>query len=326
MALTVDGLVSRRELATRVVAGETGLDRLIAWAHVCELPDPWRWVGEGDLLMTTGLGIPPQSEAQVEYVERLAAVGAAGVALGENMNAPPLQPQMLQAADRHRLPLLLTRYEIPFIALARAVADASAEARLARIAQTERVYEVLRRASADEADLADLIGSLEAVVECRLFVVDPATGRSLVRGVTVPAPLVEAVLHWFPGNEQESPTPLGVSDSQAVGVLLPPPGPRLCWRGLPDPLPDDTVLRHLAAVTALHQARLFAERERTLRVGATLLAALLDQRIGHSAAHAPSSPRQDCPPPTSYWVSARSATGPIRTCCTTSSAKRQCPT
>ena len=171
--------------------------------------------------MTTGLGIPPQSEAQVEYVERLAAVGAAGVALGENMNAPPLQPQMLQAADRHRLPLLLTRYEIPFIALARAVADASAEARLARIAQTERVYEVLRRASADEADLADLIGSLEAVVECRLFVVDPATGRSLVRGVTVPAPLVEAVLHWFPGNGQESPTPLGVSDSQAVGVLLP---------------------------------------------------------------------------------------------------------
>ncbi len=284
MALTVEQLVADPELATRVIAGAAGLARTIQWAHVCELAEPWQWVGAGDLLMTTGLGIPSSAGQQAAYVERLAAVGAAGVALGEDMNAPPLHQQMLAAADAHGLPLLLTRYEIPFIALARAVAEASTEARLARIAQTERVYEVLRRGSADEVDLADLLGSLEAVVGCELFVVDPLTGRSVVRGTSIPAPLREAVLRWSPGEQEEPPARLAVPKGHASGVLLPTARPAAllaCSSGL---LPDDTVLRHLAAVTALHQTRLFAERERTLRVGATLLAALLDQRISAAAA------------------------------------------
>jgi purine catabolism regulator len=52
-------------------------------------------------------------------------------------------------------------------------------------------------------------------------------------------------------------------------------------------LPDATVLRHLAAATALHQTRLYAERERSLRVGASLLAQLLDQRVSPAGAREP---------------------------------------
>jgi len=285
MPLTVEQLVARSELATRMIAGADGVRRPIGWAHVCELHDPWRWLGDGDLLMTTGLGIPTPERAQVEYVERLAAAGAAGVAIGENMEAPPLHQRMLDSADQRGLPLMLTRYEIPFIALARAVAEANNEAHLARIQQTELVYEVLRRSSAEELDLVALLSSLEDVVGCELCVVDPSTARGLVRLDRLPAAVAEAVRGWSPGEQQEAPVTFEVSGFAAAAVVVPSPRPTVLVAWASDaPLPDSTVLRHMAAATALHQTRLFAERERSLRLGATLLAALLDQRISAAAA------------------------------------------
>ena len=288
MALTVDQLVARPDLDTRMIAGAAGGGRAIEWAHVCELPDPWHWVGAGDLLMTTGLGVPARVESQVEYVERLAGAGVVGVAVGQDMHAPPIERGMLDAADRLGLPLLITRRDIPFMALARAVADATAEAHLRRIDETERVYEVLRRSSTQDLDLSDLLHSLEGIVGCTLLVLDPSNARSLVPGTCVPDWLRDALQSWNPGAHEEVPATFEIPGVEAVGVVTMSPRPSVlvAWTSTGAP-PDSTVLRHIAAATALHQTRLYAERERSLRVGATLLAQLLDQRISAAAARGP---------------------------------------
>lgn len=288
MALTVAQLAGRIDLDTWFVAGESGADAVIEWAHVCELSDPWHWIGEGDLLMTTGLGVPQAAEAQVEYVERLAEVGVVGVAVGERMNAPPLHPRMLKAADRRGLPVLMTRRDIPFVALARAVAAANAEAHLARIDQTERVYEVLRRSSAEDLDLARLLDSLGDIVTCPLLLLDPTNGRSLVPGMSIPNELASALSTWRPGVLSELPATVELPGVNAVGIVTMTPRPALLIASAPSgALPDTTVLRHVAAATALHQTRLYADRERSLRLASSLLAQLLDQRISPAAARAP---------------------------------------
>jgi purine catabolism regulator len=204
------------------------------------------------------------------------------------MNAPPLHQQMYDAADAHELPLMLTRYEIPFIALARAVSDANSEAHLVRIEQTERVYEVLRRSSEEDFTLTALVRVLEGVVGCELFLVDPATGRSLVPDRRVPDDVAEAILRWTPQQDDETGAAiLDLPGQRSAGVVVPSPRSAvLVATSGSGPLPDPGVMRHLAAAAALHQTRLFAERERSLRVGATALAQLLDQRLGSSAARA----------------------------------------
>ncbi|WP_201343602.1 PucR family transcriptional regulator ligand-binding domain-containing protein, partial [Pseudomonas putida] len=58
MSHHVRDLIAHTELRSRLLSGAEGLDREVRWAHVCELPDPTEWLGEGDVLMTTGLGIP----------------------------------------------------------------------------------------------------------------------------------------------------------------------------------------------------------------------------------------------------------------------------
>src|ERR671939_1193134 len=117
MSITVRELIGIADLKTRVLAGAGGLDRKVTWAHVCELPDPTEWLGGGELVMTTGLGVPRRSRAQVAYVERIARAGLSGLMIGDQMCAPKLSARMLAAADELSLPVLLTSYEVPFSAV-----------------------------------------------------------------------------------------------------------------------------------------------------------------------------------------------------------------
>ncbi|BAU71803.1 PucR family transcriptional regulator ligand-binding domain-containing protein [Metapseudomonas furukawaii] len=72
MPLNLRDLLGLPERRSRLLSGAAGLDRPVRWAHVCELPDPTEWLGEGDLLMTTGLGTPATAEEQRRYLHRLA--------------------------------------------------------------------------------------------------------------------------------------------------------------------------------------------------------------------------------------------------------------
>lgn len=108
MAITVGQLLAIPGLGVSLIAGKAALDRPVLWAHVCELPDPWEWLGQGDLLMTIGLGIPADAKQQSEWVRSCATAGLVAVAIGDSAHAPPLTPEMLSCADEVGLPLLLT--------------------------------------------------------------------------------------------------------------------------------------------------------------------------------------------------------------------------
>ena len=89
------------------------------------------------------------------FVETLAAVGVSGIAIGEDMEAPPLSQDMLDAADRRELPLLFTAFEVPFIQISRTVAAASQGPEHLRLVKTVRIYDSVRAAgSAARAPLS----------------------------------------------------------------------------------------------------------------------------------------------------------------------------
>ena len=125
MTYTVAELLGDPELATISLTPGVGEQREITWAHVCELADPWNWLGDGAQVMTTGLGIPEGEDQQVDYVERWHAAGIAAVSIGEKMSAPPLSQGMLARAHELGFPVLETALHKPFVVLAQAVSYAN---------------------------------------------------------------------------------------------------------------------------------------------------------------------------------------------------------
>src|SRR5690348_13767331 len=55
--ITVEDLLRSPALQLRLIAGEAGVSRRVAWAHVSELEDPTPWLSGAELIMTTGMAL-----------------------------------------------------------------------------------------------------------------------------------------------------------------------------------------------------------------------------------------------------------------------------
>ena len=111
MPIAIRRLIEIPYLKLQLFAGSGGVDREIRWAHVSELPDPSEWLEPGTLVMSTGLGLPEEPEAQGAYIERLARAALGGLLIGEladeRIYAPPLTPRLVAVAEEHSFPALL---------------------------------------------------------------------------------------------------------------------------------------------------------------------------------------------------------------------------
>ncbi len=290
MTLTVRELVEIPFLKTRVHAGASGLDRTITWAHSCEMPRPWDWMEKGDLLMTVGMGVPESVEGQVEYVERLATAEVSGVAIGEDMLAPPLSPEMIEAADRCSLPLLITAYEVPFIHLSRTVAETNRGAAQSQMVKTVRVYDSVRAAMARSTDASSLFEYLGNEIECDLWICIEGTGEAAFAGSE---PLPEVIRRIFVEETSrrdfgsEVPGLWRIEADGRTALVVPVPVQRdvsLVAMARSSDVPAYAILQHVAAIAALEFERLISAREELRRLGGETLSALLDRRLSVDAA------------------------------------------
>lgn len=159
---TVADLIGDPKLETISLTPGVGELRTLTWAHVCELDDPWNWLGNGALVMTTGIGIPEAEADQVAYVEQANAAGIAAVAIGVGMSAPPLTDAMLERAKELDFAVLETSRRKPFIVLAQAVNQANVLRQEQRLTTAEKIYEALTRhlSTEDMVPLLDELGAL----------------------------------------------------------------------------------------------------------------------------------------------------------------------
>ncbi|MGN6378467.1 MAG: PucR family transcriptional regulator [Gaiellales bacterium] len=295
MALTIRELTRIPHLRTRVYAGRRGESREVRWAGVCELPDPTEWLGDGDLLMTIGLALPRGARAQQAWIEQLASSGLAGVALcesgsqpGKGMRSPPLTPSLVETADRLGFPVLMVEHQVPFVALAHAVTDASSRSEHNRLVRVMRLYDALRAHQAGEQPTV-LLDAREESCRCELYVLDRDTLRPPFG--TWPAP--PAAAHRALAellSERVEPMAAWVrfdaGPAAAMALLVPSKqGEVMVAVGRGEPL-DPLLLQHAATIVAIEVERSRTEQERARRLGGDLFRRMLEGRIGSDTAAA----------------------------------------
>ena len=104
--IRVEDLLRSPALQLRLIAGESGTSRRVAWAHVSELEDPTPWLFGAEMIMTTGIALPASARRQRAYLERLDDAGVACLALSEQLSVPPLTEAFLAAADERGFPVV----------------------------------------------------------------------------------------------------------------------------------------------------------------------------------------------------------------------------
>ena len=140
---TLRALLARTELALRLASREgdlpgDALDAPLRWVHSSDLADPTPFLADDLLLLTTGTQFAPDARTGTApttaeaYVARLRARGVRGLGFGTEVVRDGIPPTLERACRAAGMPLFEVPYRTPFIALARANAEAIAAQAYAR--------------------------------------------------------------------------------------------------------------------------------------------------------------------------------------------------
>lgn len=262
MGMTIGQLVGTSFLRTSYLAGRSGGTRSVNWAHTCELPDPWNWLGDSELLLTDGYNFPAEEDEQVTFLHRLSDAGLAGIALAAGMHAPPLTAAAVRAADTLSFPILETEYSVPFVAVARTVADHNSKAAVNSLAKILRVYDVLHHAHRGSPQRRGLLDQLQIEAGARLHVLDVVTGHHILESRSVLSEqLRHAIVDELAHRARPLPTFTRVQISDRHLLIIPLSGSKTVLVAEPLRSSDAVelvLLQHIATIAELeitHQAQ-----------------------------------------------------------------------
>ncbi len=156
-----------RHGAPRVVAGEAGLDRPVRWVHAAEVPDIATLLRGGELVLTTGIGLPADDTGLRTFIAELADVGIAGLVVELGRRYPAHVPSvMVAAAARRDLPLVELRRPTPFVRITEAVHALIVDAQLTELRATEEIHQRFTELSVEGAEPAEVVRQAAELAAC----------------------------------------------------------------------------------------------------------------------------------------------------------------
>jgi purine catabolism regulator len=286
MAITVSELTELPHLALDLVAGAAGADTQVRWAHVSDVEDPTPWLEGGELLLTTGMGLPARAGDQTAYLRRLHRAHAVGLVIVPD-TAPPLSAALTAVADELGFPVITTLLKQPFQAVSKAVFAANAGPETERMVQHLRMYGVLRGAAAADGP-REVLDRLSAVTGLRLAVLREDGRPQLERGGVHPrweearaailalGERAERGLYARLDGDGDRPS------AYAIQIDVPVPSRVfLLAEGIaPEAMPDLVALHHIATIVAAQIQSQRAERTMRQRISAALLHEIVDGDAG----------------------------------------------
>ncbi|MFD3657381.1 PucR family transcriptional regulator ligand-binding domain-containing protein [Streptomyces sp. NPDC058620] len=180
-------LLAREELGLRRIAGPR--DANLLWVHTSEMADPYPYLLGGELLLSAGVLLKDPDT----YVARLVEAGAAALGFGVAPVHDTVPRALVEACDRHGLPLLEVPPETPFTTIARAVWRLMAEARHRELRRVTRAQQALASAAARPDPVPAVLHQLAVQLAGRAALLT-AEGEELHASGRRPAPGAQEAL------------------------------------------------------------------------------------------------------------------------------------
>lgn len=167
MLPTVDDVLrldAVRRCRPRVVAGADRTGGRVRWVHVAEVTDIAHLLRGGELVLTTGIALPDDPDRLRAYIADLAEVGVSGlmIELGRRY-ATALPGPLIDAAERHGLPVVVLDHEPVFVDITEAVHARIVQEQFAELRESERLHEIFTRLSVEGASTDEVVRRVAAL-------------------------------------------------------------------------------------------------------------------------------------------------------------------
>ncbi|WP_171991034.1 PucR family transcriptional regulator ligand-binding domain-containing protein, partial [Streptomyces sp. JHA26] len=173
--VSLAALLSREDLALRQITGPPAAQVVIHWAHTSEMADPYPYLLGGELLLTAGVHIPADGAGDDfdAYVARIVAAGGAALGFGVAPVHDTVPRALVAACEAHGLPLVEVPPRTTFSAVARAVWQLMAQARLAELRRVSEAQRQLAAAASRPDPVPSVLRRLAARLDGRAVLYGP---------------------------------------------------------------------------------------------------------------------------------------------------------
>lgn len=180
-------LLADPALGLRQVAGPAGEHR-VSTVGTTEIEDPTPYLAGGELLLTAGVRLPHDAEGIDTYVRQVVAAGVSALGFGVAPVHEEVPPELVDACDRHGLPLLRLPPATPFVAVGQAAYAAIAEARNRELREISRAQSALATAAARPDALQAVLDRLSAHTGAWAVLYDAQGNELFTAGVRPASP------------------------------------------------------------------------------------------------------------------------------------------
>ncbi|MGI5398798.1 PucR family transcriptional regulator [Streptomyces sp. CA-135486] len=207
-------LLGREELGLRQIAGPVEAGAAVHMVHTSEMEDPYPYLLGGELLLSAGVLLKDPDR----YVSRIVQAGATALGFGLAPVYDTVPAALIEACDRHGLPLLEVPPQTTFTAVARAVWRLMAEARHRELRRVTQAQQGLAAAAARPDPVPAVLQQLASRLEGRAVLLGPDAAELSSAG-RAPVPEAAAALTRLarvvnpPSGGTEGPAPASASDS-----------------------------------------------------------------------------------------------------------------
>ncbi|XVQ13748.1 PucR family transcriptional regulator [Spirillospora sp. CA-255316] len=197
----------------RLIAGRSGLGRVVQRLNVMEVPDILSWVKPNELLLTTGYPLRNTPQSLDNLVADLDERGLSALAIKLGRYLDSLPAEMIEQADRRGFPLILLADDVGFDDILNQVLTDILNRQAAVLARTEEVHRALVQIVLCGGGLQEVVDEVAALLEVAVVALD---GEHRVLAAAGPEEHVQAVRAMGRGALQEAPV---AGDHLAVPVV-----------------------------------------------------------------------------------------------------------
>lgn len=182
--LTVERALSLGGLAKgRVVAGSSGLGRVVNWLQVLEAPDIVNWMMPGELLITNLYSIREKPEVQRELVRRMNDVQSAGLIIKVRRWVESIPDGILEEAEACGLPVIELPPEVSYYQVMHPIYTALLNQQMAVLERSAQIHRRLTEVILSGGDMASLAQTIAQLLENPVVILDGG-GELLVEAGT----------------------------------------------------------------------------------------------------------------------------------------------
>jgi purine catabolism regulator len=161
--ITMREVLARPAMAgATVLAGASGLDRVVRFVNMMEVPDVLQWTKADELLLTTGYPLRSTPEKLDEFVTALDARGLAGIAVKLGRYIDELPRDMIDTADRLGFPVVQLADGVGFDEIMNQVLSEVLGRQAAMLARSEQAHSVLLQLVLKGGGLPEVVAALPA--------------------------------------------------------------------------------------------------------------------------------------------------------------------